>query len=70
MLADNVHCQLEVWNDMWHVFQMFPTRKSALAMESIGRFLLGTKQNTETRHRFCERDVSVFGFLENSGLSI
>ncbi|MDD7084660.1 MAG: alpha/beta hydrolase [Clostridiales bacterium] len=40
MLADNVHCQLEVWNDMWHVFQMFPTRKSALAMESIGKFLL------------------------------
>lgn len=40
MLADNVHCQLEVWNDMWHVFQMFPTRKSTLAMESIGKFLL------------------------------
>ena len=40
MLADNVHCQLEIWNDMWHVFQIFPTRKSALAMESIGKFLL------------------------------
>ena len=61
MLADNVHCQLEIWNDMWHVFQMFPTRKSALAMESIGKF---TGLN-ETRRRdtvFCERDVSVFHF--------
>ncbi len=40
MNAAQVPCHLEVWNDMWHVFQMFPTRKANLAMESIGRFLL------------------------------
>ena len=40
MQTARVHCQLEVWNDMWHVFQMFPVRKAALAMESIGNFLL------------------------------
>lgn len=40
MQTAKVHCQLEVWNDMWHVFQMFPVRKAALAMERIGNFLL------------------------------
>ena len=40
MQAVGVHCQLEVWEDMWHVFQMLPVHKAALAMESIGRFLL------------------------------
>ena len=40
MQAAGVHCQLEVWEDMWHVFQMFPIRKAALAMEHIGQFLL------------------------------
>ena len=40
MNAAQVPCRLEVWNEMWHVFQMFPTRKANLAMESIGRFLL------------------------------
>ena len=40
MQKARVHCQLEVWNDMWHVFQMFPIRKASLAMESIGNFLL------------------------------
>ena len=38
--AHQVPCRLEVWNDVWHVFQMFPIRKATLAMESIGRFLL------------------------------
>ena len=33
-------CRLEVWPDMWHVFQMFPIKKAAQAMEHIGRFLL------------------------------
>lgn len=33
-------CRLEVWTDMWHVFQMFPMKKAGEAMESIGRFLL------------------------------
>ena len=40
MQAAGVHCQLEVWEDMWHVFQMVPIRKAALAMEHIGQFLL------------------------------
>lgn len=40
MLDANVHCRLEEWQDMWHVFQMFPVRKAAQAMESIGTFLL------------------------------
>lgn len=40
MQAARVPCQLEVWSDMWHVFQMLPIKKSAQAMESIGRFLL------------------------------
>ena len=35
-----VDCHLEVWKDMWHVFQMFPTKKAASAMEQMGRFLL------------------------------
>ena len=33
-------CRLEVWPNMWHVFQMFPTKKAAQAMEHIGQFLL------------------------------
>ena len=40
MNAAQAPCRLEVWNDMWHVFQMFPVRRANLAMESIGRFLL------------------------------
>ena len=40
MNAAQAPCRLEVWNDMWHVFQMFPIRRANLAMESIGRFLL------------------------------
>ena len=35
-----VPCRLEVWTDLWHVFQMFPMKKATEAMESIGRFLL------------------------------
>ncbi len=40
MRTARVSCQLEVWNDMWHVFQMYPFPKAALAMDHIGRFLL------------------------------
>lgn len=40
MLQASVPCRLEVWTDMWHVFQMFPMKKATEAMESIGRFLL------------------------------
>lgn len=36
----NVPCRLEVSEDMWHVFQMFPTKKSAAAVRSVARFLL------------------------------
>ena len=34
------HCRLEVWEDMWHVFQMFPIRRATQAMDHISRFLL------------------------------
>ena len=37
-----VPCRLEVWTDLWHVFQMFPMKKAGEAMESVGRFLLET----------------------------
>lgn len=40
MLSAQVPCKLEVWHDMWHVFQMFPLKRANEAMESIGRFLL------------------------------
>lgn len=40
MIKAAVPCRLEVWTDMWHVFQMFPIKKAAAAMESVGRFLL------------------------------
>jgi monoterpene epsilon-lactone hydrolase len=40
MREARVPCRLEVWEDMWHVFQMFPTKKAASAMEEMGRFLL------------------------------
>lgn len=35
-----VPCALEVAENMWHVYQMFPTRKAAEAMEGVSRFLL------------------------------
>ena len=38
--AQNVSARFEVYEGMWHVFQMFPTKKAADAMESVGRFLL------------------------------
>lgn len=40
MRAAGVSCRLEVWEDMWHVFQMFPSKKAAAAMESMAHFLL------------------------------
>jgi len=40
MLMAQVPCKLEVWNRMWHVFQMFPVKRAGEAMESVGRFLL------------------------------
>ncbi|BAK97890.1 putative hydrolase [Oscillibacter valericigenes Sjm18-20] len=40
MLSSGTECRLEVWADMWHVFQMFPIKKAAAAMEQTARFLL------------------------------
>lgn len=40
LVMAGVPCRLEVWNELWHVFQMYPIRKANEAMESIGRFLL------------------------------
>lgn len=40
LTAAGVLCRLEVWPDMWHVFQMFSVKRAAEAMEHIGRFLL------------------------------
>ena len=40
MTRQEVPCRLEVSEGMWHVFQMFPTKKSSAAMQSIARFLL------------------------------
>ena len=34
------YCRLEVWENMWHVFQMAPAKKSAAAMEGMAHFLL------------------------------
>ena len=33
-------CRMEVWEDMWHVFQMFPVKKASYAMDSMAHFLL------------------------------
>ena len=32
--------RLEVFEDMWHVFQMFPTKKASQAIGNMSRFLL------------------------------
>ncbi len=40
MVEAGVTCRLEVWDDMWHVFQMFPLKKSSYAMDSMAHFLL------------------------------
>ena len=40
MQKAGVRCRLEVYEDMWHVFQMFPLKKSAYAMDCMAHFLL------------------------------
>ncbi|MEG2221713.1 MAG: alpha/beta hydrolase [Oscillospiraceae bacterium] len=35
-----VPCRLEIFEDMWHVFQMFPVKKAAAAMDNVSRFLI------------------------------
>lgn len=42
LVQAGIPCRLEVWPDMWHVFQMFPMKKASQAMDSVGRFLLET----------------------------
>lgn len=36
----NAPARLEVSEGMWHVFQMFPSKKAAAALQSVARFLL------------------------------
>ena len=40
LLEQGVPCRMECWEDMWHVFQMAPSKKAASAMESMAHFLL------------------------------
>lgn len=40
MLDAGVLCRLEEWENLWHVFQMFPIKKAEQAMEQAGAFLL------------------------------
>ena len=40
MKEAGVSCRLEVWEDMFHVFQMFPLKKSSYAMDCMAHFLL------------------------------
>ena len=35
-----VPCLLEEWDDMWHVFQMYPTKKASDAIRNTAYFLL------------------------------
>ena len=32
-------CRLEVWTELWHVFQMFPLKSAGEAMEHVATFL-------------------------------
>lgn len=33
-------CRLDVWEGMWHLFQLFPIRKAGEAVSAVSRFLL------------------------------
>lgn len=39
MREAGVSCRLEIWRDMWHVFQMFPIRQAGRAIDHVGWFL-------------------------------
>lgn len=39
LVQAGIPCRLEVWPDMWHVFQMFPMKKATQAMEAVGKFI-------------------------------
>lgn len=40
MQAAGVECRLEVWENMWHDFQMYPNKTAANAMQNMAYFLL------------------------------
>lgn len=43
--TSGVDCQIEIWQGMWHVFQMFPMKKSMRAMQNVGIFLTSKFSN-------------------------
>ncbi len=40
MQAAGVECRLEVWDNMWHDFQMYPSKTASNAMQNMAYFLL------------------------------
>ena len=40
LLAAHIPCTFQVYDEMWNVFQMFPLKKAAAAMNNVGYFLL------------------------------
>ncbi len=40
MLAAGVDCRLEVWENMWHDFQMYPSKTASNAIQNMAHFLL------------------------------
>lgn len=42
MKAQGIDCRLEVWENMWHDFQMYPSKSASSAMQNIAHFLLET----------------------------
>lgn len=40
MKAAGAECRLEVWEGMWHDFQMYPSKSAAQAMQNTAHFLL------------------------------
>ena len=45
MQAAGVPCRLEVWSDMWHVFQMFPIKRRARPWPAWGASCWNTHEN-------------------------
>ena len=40
MLAAGADCRLEVWENMWHDFQMYPSKTASNAIQNMAHFLL------------------------------
>ncbi len=40
LLEQGVPCRMECWEDMWHVFQMFPLKQADRAVDHVAQFLL------------------------------